>query len=328
MKIAIIGAGWTGCHLANKLKINNDVIIYESNDVFSSTSFNNQNRLHLGFHYARSFNTRKLCLDTFNLFLNNYNKLTLNIKNNFYCIPDKKSIIDFNTYLSIFDNHIFDYKISNVKELKNIEGSILVKEKYIDPWKSKIFFKNELKDNIIYTKIDYKKLLNLKKENDLVINCTNNTFNPIKENCFYELCLMLKYKKKRNTSFNAITLVDGKLFSLYPYKNDIYTLSNVENTPIRIFENYNELLIYKNMFKINKKIINIFEDDINFFYKNFKKDFELDGYIVSSKTKNDNQSSNRNPIIVKDKNLINCYTGKIQGIYYIEKYILDLLNEL
>lgn len=327
MKIAIIGAGWIGCHLANKLKANNDIIIYENNEIFSNTSLNNQNRLHIGFHYARSFDTRKLCLDTFNLFLKDYNNLTSIVEKNFYCIPEKKSIIDFNTYISIFNNHVFDYKIDNVKELKNIEGSILVKEKYIDPWKCKDYFNKKLKNNIVYIKIDEKKLLELKKENDLVINCTNNTFNPIKKDCFYELCIMLKYKKIKKTSFDAITLVDGKLFSIYPYKNKIYTLSNVEKTPIEKFENYENLLKFKKLFKINKKIINKFEDDVLYFYDEFKKHFQFEGYIISSKTKNYNESSNRNPIIIKDKNLITCYTGKIQGIYYIEKYILELINE-
>ena len=32
MKIAIIGGGWVGCHLAYKLKEKHDVILYEKNE--------------------------------------------------------------------------------------------------------------------------------------------------------------------------------------------------------------------------------------------------------------------------------------------------------
>lgn len=49
MKIAIIGAGWIGCHLAHKLKNNHKITIYDKEDIFSGSSSNNQNRLHLGF---------------------------------------------------------------------------------------------------------------------------------------------------------------------------------------------------------------------------------------------------------------------------------------
>ena len=55
MKIAIIGGGWVGCHLALNLKNDHDVVIFDKNDeLFSETSYKNQNRLHYGFHYSRN----------------------------------------------------------------------------------------------------------------------------------------------------------------------------------------------------------------------------------------------------------------------------------
>ena len=61
MKIAIIGGGWVGCHLTYKLQNSHDVTLFEKNEnLFQETSFNNQNRLHLGFHYARNSKTRKI----------------------------------------------------------------------------------------------------------------------------------------------------------------------------------------------------------------------------------------------------------------------------
>lgn len=327
MKIAIVGAGWIGCHLANRFKSKHTVTIYEQKEVFGSTSFINQNRLHLGFHYARSFFTRELCLNTFDLFISDYQEIVSNVYKNFYCVPDKKSIIDFNTYVSIFNKNNFKYEICDVKELLQIEGSILVYEKYIDPWKSKAFFEKALVNNLKYEKIDENKLSFLKLENDIVINCTNNTFEKTGINCFYELCIMLKYKKIRETSFNAITLVDGDFFSIYPYKDDVVTLSSVKNTPIKTFEKYELLIISKSKIVPDQKLINLFEESVLFFYPEFKNDFKYDGYLISSKTKNVNGSSNRNPVVTKKDNVISCYTGKIQGIYTIEKKIRELCNE-
>ena len=71
MKIGIIGGGWVGCHLANKLKENHEITIFEKNKtIFSETSIKNQNRVHEGYHYARSYNTRELCKNTLNKFIN------------------------------------------------------------------------------------------------------------------------------------------------------------------------------------------------------------------------------------------------------------------
>lgn len=58
MNIAIIGAGWFGCLIADELlKRNYKVRIFErENEIFNNASGNNQNRLHLGFHYPRSKN--------------------------------------------------------------------------------------------------------------------------------------------------------------------------------------------------------------------------------------------------------------------------------
>ena len=105
MNIAIVGGGWLGCHLANKLKSNNTITIYEQEQLFSGVSNTNQNRLHLGYHYARSFKTRDLCLKTFNRFINDYGFLVKQIDKNLYAIPEKESSIDFNTYLKIFNEY-------------------------------------------------------------------------------------------------------------------------------------------------------------------------------------------------------------------------------
>jgi hypothetical protein len=61
------------------------------------------------------------------------------------------------------------------------------------------------------------------------------------------------------------------------------------------------------------------------YYKNFKNDFKYEGYFISVKSKIVSESSNRFPIIKKEDNLINCFSGKIQGIYHIEKFIKGLL---
>jgi len=67
MKVAVIGGGWYGCHIAAMLKSHDaDVCIIEKNDaLFSEASGQNQFRLHMGLHYARSAITRKAAASPF-----------------------------------------------------------------------------------------------------------------------------------------------------------------------------------------------------------------------------------------------------------------------
>jgi len=304
MKIAIIGAGWVGCHLALKLKDSHEVVLYEEENVFSKTSLKNQNRLHLGFHYARSSLTRDLCKNTFNRFLNEYNDLVSNIPNNIYAIPETNSLIDLETYLKIFNG--WSYEKVTPGYLKNIEGSIKVDEKYIDPIKSKKFFTEKLEDVIVKKKITKGDLAKLQKDYDLVLNCTNNVLNK-NENVDYQLNSLFVYEKISNAEFGALTLVDGPLFSIFPYLNGTYLVSHVKYSPDSSIE--------------NEKKAELIEKDILKYFPNFKKHFKLVGVNESYKSKVKNLADPRVPVIVREDNLINIFTGKIQGIFQIEDYI-------
>ena len=120
MKIAIIGGGWVGCHLAHKLRDKHEVVIYEKNtELFKETSFNNQNRLHSGFHYARNHKTRLMSKNTFTQFMDDYGFMTEEVKKNLYCVPYSKSIIDILYHILNHSNYhraqiIMDLKQNNL----------------------------------------------------------------------------------------------------------------------------------------------------------------------------------------------------------------------
>lgn len=326
MNIAIIGGGWVGCHLTKKLKNKHNVVLFEKNNMlFSETSFNNQNRLHLGYHYARSSKTRKLCEETFDSFLNDYKFLTKEIKNNYYCVPKEKSIIDYETFLHIFEE--FNYKKVELN-LKSIDGCINTNEMYIDFEKSKSFFNDELKENFVQKTITPKDLNTLSKEYDLVINSTNNILKDSEvKKSFYELTVTLIYEKLKQTEFEAITLVDGDFFSIYPYKENFYTVTDVKHTPLKKFKSNKQ--IYKNLNEnVNiERIKGNIEKNILNYFPDFKKYFKYNNYFLSIKSKVESGSDNRYPIITKKQNIVNCFTGKIQGIYIIEDYVNNLIKE-
>jgi hypothetical protein len=325
MKIAIIGAGWLGCHVAYKLKKDlHDVTIFDKTDIFAGSSFFNQNRLHKGFHYSRNQKTRKLCYDTFDLFIDDYSELVDDIENNFYVIPKDKSLIDYGTFKSIFFHEEIPFIESKLSCLSNIDGSVIVNEKYIDPIKSKNFFKHHLSDNLIISEMSSNDLKRLSNEYDYVINVTNNVLQPLND-CYFELSLTLIYDKLVNTEFGSITMIDGPLFSIYPYLDSKYTVTDVEHTPLYTSNNIGDVMRYRET--INKAIINNvrskIEDKIQYYYGGFKTHFEYSSYYTSVKVKRHSESADRYPVITKQDNIITCVTGKIQGIYILENFIKD-----
>lgn len=325
MKILIIGGGWVGCHLAYKLKGTNEVVLFDKNEsLFNETSYKNQNRLHLGYHYPRNYTTRELCKNTFDLFINDYGFLTEDVENNLYCVPKIKSLIDFETYKQIF-NVTENQKID---EFVNIEGCVKTNEKKIDFNAAKIFFNETLKDIFVQKKVLHKDLKLLTKEYDLVIDTTNNHLIKTKNDVFFEPTLTLLYRKIKETSFGAVTLMDGPFFSIYPYKDDIYTVTDVEHTPLKKIKTIKKLIKFYENFSsellTDKK--KLFEEKISSYYSNFLNDYKYVDFFLSTKAKITSASDNRYPVIVSNNNLISCFTGKIQGIYIIEDYVKKYID--
>lgn len=329
MRIAIVGGGWVGCHLAYKLKDTHEIKLFEKNEqIFRETSYNNQNRLHFGFHYVRNYETRELCRNTFDRFLSDYNFSVSDIDKNCYCVPKNKSIVDYETYLKIFDG--FEYDKINI-DLDNIEGCINTKEKHINFKKCANFFSEELDNLIVHEKVTNKKLNRLSKEYDLVIDATNNSLGINHEkNVFFELTTCLVYEKINNTDFDSITMVDGDLFSIYPYFENTYTLTDVEYTPIKKFKSIKDLNRYKK--KITETTMydrkKLFEKKVLTYYPKFLNNFKYKGYFLSTKSKIESDSSSRYPVIIENGNIISCFTGKIQGIYIIEEYVISKIKTI
>ena len=128
-------------------------------------------------------------------------------------------------------------------------------------------------------------------------------------------------------------MVDGQLFSIYPYESNTYTVTDVEHTPIKKFKTIKSLKNFKKTISkdlIESKIQRI-QNKIISYYPEFLDDFKYKNYFISIKSKIIDSSDSRSPVISKKNNIINCFTGKIQGIYliedYIKKFITNIKNE-
>ncbi|CAF9924959.1 MAG: hypothetical protein HETSPECPRED_005706 [Heterodermia speciosa] len=84
--IAIIGAGWTGCHLALELaKAGHRITLFDKgNEILSGVSGHFGIRLHRGPHYPRSRQTRENCHASFSKFSKAYPDLVVGLDESIY----------------------------------------------------------------------------------------------------------------------------------------------------------------------------------------------------------------------------------------------------
>jgi hypothetical protein len=318
MKVLVLGAGWYGCHACMVLE--NLGIQYKicdtANEFFTGSSSKNQNRLHLGFHYPRSFKTRNECQTGFDKFMEVYGQFTTEIPNNYYCI-DKKSLMDCKSYTSIYKYEKIPFEDKTMMDVpfsvddSSIDGIIRVDERFIDFRKAACHFREKLSQHMIkgYSKemLNIDKLTYNNESFDMIIDCTYSTVN---KNMFYETCISLIYECKDPSMF-AITVVDGPFWSLYPYDSEgrLYTLTDVEHTPSGREDSRSQI-----------------EAKVHKYIPDFHKHFTYKGYFLSNKAKpGDVCSDDRSLVWSRKANVIKFSGGKLTGIFAMEDILYEEL---
>ena len=330
-KILIIGAGWYGCHIGLYLKEKkHNVEIHEKNkDIFLGSSGYNQFRLHLGYHYPRSSQTIEDAKKNYLSFIKRYKKFISFPKKNIYCIANQKSLIDAKTYETIIKTHKLKIEKKKIDYLMNIESSYNCNEGVLLNNKFTKYYKDKLKENLNFNS-KIKNINKLRNKYDFILDCSNTLIDSKLKKFNYVLTISLIYKMKNNLNMHPLTIMDGKLPSLYPYADNksLFTLTHAEHTHIKTFKSFKSLEKYKKNIT-NKKIRNIknnIEKDMIFYYPGFKKGFNFKDYFLSYKVLPNEKSAKRTTFIQRNKNIIMCSSPKIGNIFSFQSYIEKIIN--
>ena len=334
-----MGAGFYGLHLASVLqKLGLDVVVYEKNkNILSGASGHNQFRLHLGFHYPRSFRTRQQSREGFYKFIDYYGALTRQFEGNYYLIPSGDSYIDFPTYKSIMMSSGIDFiETPCPDEISHPCGCIKTGERVLLIDKARDYFQRELSGSILLgTEV------NIVTEGgevfvgdnpyDFCIDCTWGHLLP-SEKFFFEATLLLYYRQKSGFQApKAFTFVDGPLCSLYPTEQEkIYTLSSVVYTPMfRSNEPSTAVNMIKNLCDSELATRrSLMEQQLIKYYPHFLDDYEYLSPQLSLKTKPKGADDDRSCYVISDGRVARCLSGKIDNIFYAANEIISLLGVL
>jgi hypothetical protein len=322
-KVAIVGAGWVGCHLALRLSSHYDVTLFDPSP-FEGASLLNQNRLHVGYHYARNYATRELCQNTFDAFMRDYGFLTEAVESNLYAVPSEESLLDGRTMEAIFPPLSWHHERIDAPFLRDTEMVWRTQERYICPLKTKKFMLERLSSVLRRERISAAQLPALRRDYSLIIDCTNNTLLRPRNNEYFEAVAMFIYDIVKPLPFGALTYIDGPLFSIYPFHGGTISLSHVIHSVVRS--------------SVAPITLQEVEDDdqsrrqaelhARLYWPDFLDHLSFSRTVYSVKSKRTNASAYRAPLFKQNDNVLSCFTGKIQGIYLIEARAREVLSGL
>ena len=315
MNIAILGAGWSGCHSGIFLKkLGHNITIFEkSNSIFHGASSNNQFRHHNGYHYPRSLQTIKMIRQNRKRFEKDYSSCLNSIDNNYYGIAEQSSLIDEGIYEIIFPELI---PVSDtICSFTNLKKIYKTNEKSINNKVVIEYFISHLQNNIIYETILEREKY---KDYDLVIDCTNNDHNNLDLIKKSYLLYVLKPSEQYTKNIFAITVMDGNFCSLYPYfisNNEIlYTLSHVQYSDLS-----NEI--------DSKQRLEHTKNSIKYFYPDFDKHFTIIDSLTGIKNfTSQTKDASRMLEYSLSENCITVSITKILSIYEIEDKLMEIVS--
>jgi glycine/D-amino acid oxidase-like deaminating enzyme len=256
----IIGGGFYGLRIAQFLKedigINNILIIEKESSVMQRASYNNQARVHNGYHYPRSVLTAIRSRVNMPIFFKEYEDAMVKDFKKYYGVAGNYSKVSAQQYFRFFQR--IGAELTPSSEGLKFFNPRLIEEVF--EVQEYVFNAKILKQILLKKLEEYKvvihkneKAITVGEENGLirvttdkaeyqavhVINTTYSSINSVNLNSNlpiipfkHELTEMCLVKVPQELENSAFTVMCGPFFSLMPFPDkQMYTLSHVRYTP-------------------------------------------------------------------------------------------------
>lgn len=243
--VVIIGGGIFGCMIALFLKNKNNriLVVEKSNDLVKKATYNNQARVHNGYHYPRSYLTALRSHDNYSLFKYDFKEAIFKNFEMKYAIASTFSKTTARQFMK-FCNQVGSFVKVTSPETKMmfnnnlIENVFDVDEAIFDAGKMRAILKERLKKAGIPVKYNLsvlnveenvnKVLVNFNNGNKIlanqVYNCTYSGINKILLNSKlpllpfkYELTEIPLFEAPESIKNTGITVMDGPFFGVLPF---------------------------------------------------------------------------------------------------------------
>ena len=346
MKIAIIGGGLFGISSAIKIKekfeFSNIDLFEKKSELLMGASGKNQFRWHRGYHYPRSEDTIRECLDSYNEFSKYFKKAEIE-SDNYYAIAKENSKTNFKDYLKVLQKNHLDFEFVNNENVKKnmIEGIVKVNESLVNIDIVRKLSKKYLKNlNInIYLNNFVNLTTEFKKKYDYIIVSTyenNNKILKLKSQNKFQLVEKIIVKTPKNFKNKSFVILDGNFMCIDPYKDsNLSVLGHVSNSVHKTIisdkpdfgKKFSELI---NNYYNERKSFSKFQYIKNDFKKYFNGidnlEFKSSFYVVRCTKKNKEKTDERLSECKLTGNIISIFSGKWVSSFNISKKILDIIK--
>lgn len=257
--IIIIGAGLYGLYAALFCAKKGDKVLVLEHDpeAFSRATYINQARVHMGYHYPRSYTTAKKSADYYDRFIEDYDFCIHSKFDKIYAISKNFSwtnAAQFKKFCTDTDILCKPINIDTFFKEEFCEGAYLSKECTYDALALKKYFLEEISkfqnveiqynSHIIQVEksvdfYDLKTNHNIEYKSNFVLNTTYASVNQVLKlfgqeplKIKYELCEVILCKVSDNLKNVGVTMMDGPFFSLMPFgQSGYHSLTAVNYTP-------------------------------------------------------------------------------------------------
>ena len=357
----IIGGGFYGLsiaiYLARVRGLKKIIVLEREPEILTRASYNNQARVHNGYHYPRSFLTGFRSQINYPRFISDYSSAIFNDFNQIYAIARKNSKVNTKQFvrfceeigakarlakspiISLFNERliekVFDVEESafNSKKLKKYLIGELKKENIqiiLNSDVSKITSRNKKDFTLFFNNSSAKELELLNTR--YVFNCTYSGLNCI-EGFFaenkdrfkikHEIAEIVLIKPPPTLKDLGVTVMDGPFFSTMPFPDkNLHSLTHVRYTPHNHWVDKKEINPYEQISKyVNAtKATRMIRDASRFLPVISNSMYMGSLYEVKSVLVMNEKDDGRPILFEKHKNLPGCYSvlgGKIDNIYDI-----------
>ncbi len=364
----VIGGGFYGCvialHLKKSIGVKNVKLFEQNSSLISKASYNNQARIHNGYHYPRSFVTAFRSRINFPRFVNDWPSAIKKDFTKLYAISRSGSKVSSKQFIRFCKEIGAEIEPAR-KELatlfneKLIEDVFLVKEYAFNANALANWALEELKSAGIEINLNAKvKNISQKSDNKLInvavesnsknsqlatsylFNCTYSGLNQLtglksnaKQNLIHEITEMALIRAPNKLKDIGITVMDGPFFSTMPFPaEDLHSLSHVRYTPHFSWEDKPGVCPYSKLNEYSKssRYKRMIRDASRYLpilseAKYVKSLFEVKTVLIK------NEGDDGRPIMFeKNLNIANAFSvlgGKIDNIYdVLEKIDQELRN--